>query len=128
MQGYKNSCKEHFKSRTIFGKDFPSGFQIWGQNFKYPTFRVLKSCKPLLFRRLFFCVGLFMDMTAFPCPIFKSRTTFGNHFPNCFQIWDCNFKFLTFRVCKSWKTLLFRKSDMGRQSYPSITSHKKSTF
>ena len=98
-----------FKSRTIFGNDFSSSFQIWGQNFKFQMFRVRKSWKTFLSRRLICCVRLLMDMTAFPGPIFKSRTIFGNYFPSCFQIWGLNFKFLTFRVCKSWKTLLFRR-------------------
>ena len=85
--------KPNSKSRTIFGKDFLSRFQIWGRNFKFPTFRVRKSWKTLLFRRLIFCVWLLMDMTAFPCPIFKSRTIFGKDFPCQFQIltWNLNF-------------------------------------
>ena len=101
--------KPIFKSRTIFGQDFLSQFQIWGPNFKYPTFRVLKSWKTLLFRRLIFCVRLLMHMTAFPCPIFKSRTIFWKDFSSQFQTWGWNFKFSTFRVRKSWKTLLFRR-------------------
>ena len=98
-----------FKCRTIFGNDFLNSFQIWGQNFKFFMFRGRKSWKILLSRRLISCVQLLMDITAFPGPILKSRTIFGTNFQSHFQILGLNFKFLTFRVCKSWKTLLFRR-------------------
>ena len=98
-----------FKSRTIFGKDFSSQFQILTQNLKFSTFRVCKPWKTVFFRVLIICVRLLRKRSTFPGPIFKSRTIFGNYFPSCFQIWGLNFKFLTFRVCKSWKTLLFRR-------------------
>ena len=73
-----------FTSRIIFGNHFPSRFQIWGRNFKFPTFRVRKSWKTLLFRRLINCVWLLMDMSAFPGPIFKRRTIFRNDFSSQF--------------------------------------------
>ena len=98
-----------FKCRTIFGNDFLNSFQIWGQNFKFFMFRGRKSWKILLSRRLISCVQLLMDITAFPGPILKSRTIFGTNFQSHFQILGLNFKFLTFRVCKSWKTLLSRR-------------------
>ena len=90
-----------FKSRTIFGNDFPSRFQICGRNFQFPTFRVRKSWKTLLFRRLINCVWLLMDMSAFPGPIFKSRTIFGNDFSSRFQICGQNFKF---SILESYRT------------------------
>ena len=66
-----------FKSRTIFGKDFPSWFQILTQNLKFSTFRVCKSWKTVFFRELIICVLLLRKSTTFPGPIFKSRTCFG---------------------------------------------------
>ena len=131
-----------FKSRTIFG------------NFKFSTFGMRKSWKTLCFRRSVYWLWILMDMTTFPYPNFKSRTIFGKNFSSQFQICGQNFKFPTFGVCKSWKTLFFRgsifwlwllmditgspypfrkwsyfwKLDMGRQSYPSITAHIKLTF
>ena len=98
-----------FKSRIIFGNDFSSRFQIWGRNFKFSTFMVRKSWKTLLFRGLINCMRLLMDMTAFPGPVFKSRTIFGNNFSSRFQTYGQNFKFPAFGARKSWKTLLFRR-------------------
>ena len=90
-----------FERRTIFKNDISSQFQICSRNFKFPTFGVHKSWNTLLFRRLIFWLWLLMDMTAFPGPIFKSRTIFGNDFSSWFQICGPNFKFLIFGTHKS---------------------------
>ena len=66
-----------FKSRIIYGKDFPSWFQILTQNLKFSTFRVCKSWKTVFSNELIFCVWLLRKRTTFPGPIFKSRTCFG---------------------------------------------------
>ena len=94
-----------FKSRIIFGKDFPSRFQILTRNLKFLTFRVCKPWKTVFFRVLIICVRLLRKRSTFPGPIFKSRTIFGKDFPSQFQILTQNLKFSTFRVCKSWKTV-----------------------
>ena len=97
-----------FKSRTIFGKDFPSQLQILTQNLKSSTFRVRKSWKTVFFRVLVICVQFLRKRSTFPGPIFKSRTIFGKDFPSQFQILTQNLKFSTFRVCKPWKTVYFK--------------------
>ena len=92
-----------FKRRIIYGNDLSSQFQICGGNFKFLTFMVCKSWKTLLFGRSIFWMWILMNMTAFPYPIFKSKTIFGNNVSSQFQICSRNFNFSIFRVCKSQK-------------------------
>ena len=90
----------------------PIGIQNWpyfGWGISLHFCLRLKSQVRPVFRRLIFWLWLLMDMTAFPGPIFKTKTIFGNNFPSYFQIWGWKFKFLTLRVCKSWKTLPYRR-------------------
>ena len=46
-----------FKSRIIFGKDFPSRFQSLTQNLNFSTFGVRKSRKTVFFRELILVCG-----------------------------------------------------------------------
>ena len=81
-----------FKSRTIFGKDFPSRFQILTQNLKFSTFRVCKSRKTVLFRELIFMCGYWGS--APPSQIWFSKvgpfseTIFQADFRSWLEIWN----------------------------------------
>ena len=87
----------------------PIGIQNWpyfGWGISLHFCLRLKSQVRPVFRRLIFWLWLLMDMTGFPGLIFKSRTTFGNNFPSCFQIWGWKFKFWNLGCVKAEKLSL----------------------